>query len=69
MNREDTAYERILLDVPDDHVAVIPAAEAHEEVAVAREAQIFDADFVRLVAAHHRTLFVIPYDYHSLRQT
>lgn len=67
--REDTAYEGIFLNIPDDHVAIVPAAKTHEKLAVAGEAQIFDADFVRLVAAHHRAFFVIPYDHRSLRQT
>lgn len=66
--RENTTYGRILPDVPDDHVAVVPAAEADEVVAVAGEAQILDADLVRLVAAFLRALLVIPHDHHGLRE-
>lgn len=65
---KDTTYKRILLDVPDEHVAVILAAKAHEEVAVAGEAQVHDANLVRLVAASHSTFFVIPHDHHRLRR-
>lgn len=50
-------------------MAIVSAAEAYEKIAVAREAQIFDADFMCLVVAHHRAFFIIPDDHHSLRQT
>jgi len=65
--RKITANQRIVPHIPDDNVAVVPAAEADEEVAVAREADIRDADFVRLVAAPHRAFLVIPHNHHGLR--
>lgn len=64
---KDTAYRGIVSDIPYDDIAIVPAAEAHEEVAVAREAQILNADLVRLVAALYRALLVIPNDHRRLR--
>lgn len=67
-HRKITANRRIVPDIPDDYVAVVPAAEADKEVAVACKAEIRDANFVHLVAASHHALLVIPHDHHSLQQ-
>lgn len=56
----------VVLNVPNDNVAIIPAAEAYQEIALATETNVLHSDFVNFMFAFDCESFVVPDDHNCL---